>query len=70
VKANPVAPGSSLRCDEHPDLPAKYELQILAFGHVIVRRRTCENCLCRHFNLQVYFSVKEGMRLPKGLTHR
>jgi len=57
-------------CDQHRQTPAMYSLQILAFDTVVVNRKVCEACLCRHFRLELYFSVEEGMKLPAGLMHK
>jgi len=62
-------PPVGTKCAEHKNLPAKYAMQLEVFGHKFTRS-SCELCICRHFNLQTFFSVEEGLELPKGLRHR
>jgi hypothetical protein len=61
-------PQPDAKCSEHPFRPAAFEMNLDVYGQAI-NRRACMKCLCRHFNLQVYFSVQEGLELPGGLRH-
>ena len=67
VKVN--RPPRGARCAEHQWERAAYQLEMELFGNK-VSRSACALCLCRHFNLQTFFSVEEGLELPKGLRHK
>ena len=62
-------PRKGERCDLHPGMPAAYVMNAEVMG-VHLRRAVCSPCLCRHFHLETYFSIEEGLQLPRGLFHK
>lgn len=61
-------PASGAMCQEHPDVPAVYEMELSLFGQKFAKP-SCAACLCRHFNIQTIFSIERGLELPEGLRH-
>ena len=55
-------------CILHPGRPATYSVETVLFNHRIAKPM-CDDCLCRHSNVQVFMSVEEGLELPQGMRH-